>query len=83
MAYPEREPEMSASHDETYSAPSGYSDSQHHFRNFFASMRTRKQPVEDAVFGFRAAGPALLTNLSYFDSKLMAWDPEAMQVVKS
>ena len=58
--YPERDPEMSNAHEETYSAPGGYSDSAHHFRNFFASMRTRTKPVEDAVFGYRAAGPALL-----------------------
>ena len=41
-------------------APAGYSDSYDHFKNFFNSVRTRKQPVEDAIFGFRAAGAALL-----------------------
>jgi len=81
--YPVLEPEMSESRDETYSPPSGYNDSQHHFRNFFASMRTRKTPVEDAVYGFRAAGPALLTNISYSENRPVSWDPEAMQVVKA
>ena len=80
--YPEHEPEMTSSQDETHSAPSGYSDEQHHLRNFIAAVRTRKPVVEDATFGFRAAGPALLTNLSYFENKPYLWDPEAMQIVK-
>ena len=45
-------------------APAGYSDSYDHFKNFFASVRSRKPVVEDAVFGYRAAGAALLSNLS-------------------
>jgi len=34
--------------------------------------------VEDPVFGFRAAGPALLSNGSYFEQRVCAWDPETM-----
>ena len=49
---------------EKYVAPEGYSDSYDHFKNFFEAVRTRKPVVEDAVFGFRAAGAALLSNLS-------------------
>ena len=44
--------------------PKGYSDQYDHFKNFFASVRSRKPVVEDAVFGYRAAGAALLSNLS-------------------
>jgi len=80
--YPEHEPEMTSSQDETYSAPGGYSDEQHHLRNFIAAVRTRQPVVEDATFGFRAAGPALLTNLSYFENKPYLWDPDTMQIVK-
>jgi hypothetical protein len=36
--------------------------------------------VEDAVFGFRAAGPALLTNLSYFNRRSYDWDPEDVKI---
>jgi hypothetical protein len=36
--------------------------------------------VEDAVFGFRAAGPALLSNLSYFERRIVEWDPSAMKM---
>ena len=39
-----------------------------------------KPVVEDAVFGFRAAGPALLCNMSYFDQKIVGWDPVKMKV---
>ena len=67
---------------EKFVAPPGYSDSYDHFHNFFSAVRSRQPVVEDATFGFRAAGPALLTNMSYFDNKTILWDPEAMQVVK-
>ena len=62
-------------------APAGYSDSYDHFKNFFASVRTRKPPVEDAVFGFRAAGAALLSNLSMDRGAIVSWDPDAMKLL--
>ena len=66
---------------EKYVAAAGYSDSYDHFRNFFSAVRTRQPVVEDAVFGFRAAGAALLSNLSYEQGKVVHWDPEAMKLV--
>ena len=66
---------------EKYVAAAGYSDSYDHFRNFFSAVRTRQPVVEDAVFGFRAAGAALLSNLSYEQGKIIHWDPEAMKLV--
>ena len=65
---------------EKFSAPHGYSDSYDHFHNFFNSVRTRQQPVEDATFGFRAAGAALLSNLSLEKSSVIKWDPNAMKL---
>ena len=65
---------------EKYEAPSGYSDSYDHFKNFFASVRSRQPVVEDAVFGFRAAGAALLSNLSYERGAVIKWDPQAMKL---
>ena len=50
-----------------------------HHRNFYTAVRTRKPFFEDAVFGFRAAGPALLTNVSYFERRVCRWDPEKME----
>jgi predicted dehydrogenase len=66
---------------EKYVAPDGYSDSYDHFKNFFHSVRTRQTPVEDAVFGFRAAGAALLSNLSYDRGQVINWDPDAMKLL--
>ena len=63
-----------------YVAPSGYSDSYDHFKNFFASVRSRQPVVEDAVFGFRAAGAALLSNLSMERGAVVKWDPDAMKL---
>jgi predicted dehydrogenase len=66
---------------ERFVAPRGYSDSYDHFHNFFDSVRTRKPVVEDAVFGFRAAGAALLSNLSMEKGSIVHWNPTTMKVV--
>ena len=66
---------------EKYVAPEGYSDSYDHFKNFFAAVRSRKPVVEDAVFGYRAAGAALLGNLSMERDAVVHWDPDAMKLV--
>ena len=66
---------------EKYVAPHGYSDSYDHFKNFFHAVRTRQTVVEDAVFGFRAAGAALLSNLSLERGTVVHWDPDAMKLV--
>ena len=66
---------------ETYTVAEGYSDSYDHFHNFFNSVRSRKPVVEDPTFGFRAAGAALLGNLSIEKDAVVHWDPEAMKVV--
>jgi predicted dehydrogenase len=75
--YPDR-PELQPRNDETYAAPPRYTSVDDHFRNFFDAMRTRRPVVEDAVFGLRAAGPALLANHSYFENRPIGWDPEKM-----
>jgi len=66
---------------ERYVVPDGYSDSYDHFSNFFDAVRSRTPVVEDAVFGFRAAGAALLSNLSYEKDSVVHWDPKSMKVV--
>jgi predicted dehydrogenase len=80
LKYGEERAELSSSAEERYFAPPGYSDSLDHFTNFFKSVRSRDPVVEDAVFGFRAAGPALLTNQSYFENRAYGWNPETMRV---
>jgi len=66
--------------EDRYVVPEGYSDSYDHFKNFFHAVRTREPVVEDAVFGYRAAGAALLSNLSYEQGKVVAWDPVGMRL---
>jgi predicted dehydrogenase len=67
--------------EEKYVAPHGYSDSYHHVKNWIDSIRSRQAVVEDPVFGFRAAGAALLSNLSYDSGKPAHWDPEGMNLL--
>jgi hypothetical protein len=66
---------------EEYLAPHGYEDHAAHVANFFSAVRTRVPVVEDAVFGLRAAGPALLANHSHYEQKICGWDPGIMQRV--
>ena len=70
--------ELQPRNDETFAAPPRYTSVDDHFANFFDAMRTRRPVVEDAVFGLRAAGPALLANHSYFENRAIGWDPEKM-----
>jgi predicted dehydrogenase len=66
---------------ESFVPPPGYSESLDHLKNFFAAVRSRQPVVEDAVFGSRAAGAALLSNLSYERGGPVRWDPEEMKLV--
>ena len=63
-----------------YAPPPGYSDQYDHFHNFFGAVRSRQPVVEDAVFGFRAAGAALLGNVSIERDAVVHWDPETMKL---
>jgi predicted dehydrogenase len=65
---------------EKYVAPEGYRDNYDHFKNFFAAVRSRQPVVEDSVFGFRAAGAALLSNVSLEQGAVVKWDPDAMKL---
>lgn len=79
--YPDAASELEAGHGETYSPPGDYSDSLDHFTNFFSAIRSRSAVVEDSTFGLRAAGPALVSNQSYFDGKPIGWNPETMSIL--
>jgi predicted dehydrogenase len=78
--YPRSEAELREVTEVRYSAPPSYDERLDHFKNFFKAMRTREQVLEDAAYGFRAAAPALMVNLSYFDNRICEWDPEAMKL---
>ncbi len=79
--YPSQRPTADAMRpqaDDRYSPPQGYSEWLDHHRNFLNAVKSRRPVIEDPVFGFRAAGPALLSNVSYFEHRVCDWDPEAM-----
>lgn len=64
--------------DDTYAPPPGFNPQREHHRSFYQSVREHKPSIEDAVVGLRAAGPALLTNVSYFERRVCTWDPQTM-----
>jgi len=67
---------MRAMEDVRYTART--SAHQEHHRVFYEAIRAGRQSLEDAVFGLRAAGPALLANTSVYENRICRWDPEKM-----
>jgi len=70
----------SAREPEKFAVPKGYDERHDHFVNFFRSVREGRPVYEDAVFGYRAAAPALLCNDSYRQGRVIGWDPVAMKM---
>lgn len=70
------QPKQEEEADIEFKAPAGYSANLDHHKNFYAGIREKKKVVEDTLFGMQAAGPALASNKSYFDKKIIHWDPE-------
>ena len=50
-------------------------------KNWIDAIRTRQPIVENPVFGFRAAGAALLSNVSYESGQVVRWDPGEMKLL--
>lgn len=66
----------------TFEAEKGYLGGPYdHFVNFFNAIRNGEKVIQDAVFGYRAAAPALLCNDSYNKGTVIFWNPEKMQLV--
>jgi hypothetical protein len=70
---------MRPDREDVFQPPRGYSAHLEHHRNFYNGVRTRKPFFEDAEFGLRTAGPALLCNHSYFEGKICTWDTSKLQ----
>jgi predicted dehydrogenase len=67
----------------TFRAEKGYLGGPYdHFANFFSAIRNGGNVAEDAVFGYRAAAPALLCNDSYNQDTAIRWNPDKMLLVK-
>lgn len=65
-----------------YTAEKGYKGAHFdHFYNLFHAMRTGGKVAEDPLFGYRAAAPALLCNDSYFENRMVHWDPQQLAVI--
>lgn len=65
-----------------FSAPEGYNEHLDHWLNFINGVREGKPVNEGPEFGFRAAAPCLAANDSYFQKKIIHWDPESMKLLK-
>lgn len=77
--YPKKTPGIIES-DLEFKAPREYSANLDHHVNFYKGIREKAVIVEDALFGMRAAGPALATNKSYYDKAIINWNPGTAQL---
>lgn len=75
------EPEEKKVAENDFRAPEGYDDNVAHHTVFYKGIRENGPIKEDAWFSMRAAGPALATNKSVFEKKIINWDPEQAKVV--
>ncbi len=64
--------------DMNFITRSNYDQHFEHVKNWLQGVRTRQQVLQDPIFGFRAAAPALLSNVSYFEKRIAEWDPVNM-----
>ena len=65
-----------------YEAEKGYKGAHFdHFYNWATAIRNSKDVAENSLFGFRAAAPALLCNESYFENKIIQWDPQNLKLI--
>jgi predicted dehydrogenase len=67
--------------DTVFKAPDNYDEHLDHFGHFFDGVRKGTPVVEDPEFGFRAAAPCLAANDSYFENKIIHWDPVSMKLI--
>jgi len=79
---PDSRKEILPAAETVYRVEKGYKGAHYdHFNNFFTAVRGGKAVAEDAVFGYRAAAPALACNQSYYEKRAVYWDPVAMKSV--
>ena len=78
--HPPEKPEV-LEPESQFRAPEGYSADFDHHANFYKGIRDNAPIVEDALFSMRAAGPALASNKSVFEKKIIHWDPDGARAV--
>lgn len=79
--YPAEQAQEKKEVESDFRAPEGYDDNIAHHTVFYKGIRENGPIKEDAWFSMRAAGPALASNKSYFEKKIINWDPEKAKVV--
>jgi hypothetical protein len=81
--YPEETRKAEPVKEVKFVAPKEDDAHANHFRDFFDNIKKGSLgTVEDPIFGFRAAAPVLACNSSYFEKKVIHWDPVAMKLRK-
>ncbi|MCY7349461.1 MAG: Gfo/Idh/MocA family oxidoreductase [Cytophagaceae bacterium] len=79
VQYPPESRKAEPAKEVKFEAPKDEDAHAAHFGDFFKNVREGSQgTIEDPVFGFRAAAPVLACNESYFDNKVVYWDPVTM-----
>jgi predicted dehydrogenase len=65
-----------------FKAEEGYKGAHfdHHY-NWYRAIRGERAVIEDPLFGYRAAAPALLCNDSYFQGRTIKWDPVQLKLI--
>ena len=63
-----------------FQVPQGYDSRLDHFTYFFDAIRNDTRAYQDVVYGYRAAAPSLLCNMSYVEEQILYWDPEGMRL---
>ncbi len=79
--YPPLPPQIEEPAEAIYKSPREFDDHLAHHTNFYDCIREGRTPVEDAVFGLRAAAPSLAANLSFYEGKVVKWDGEKMMMM--
>ena len=76
--------EMQEPPEQVYTTPEDYGGEgmrYDHFADWFNVIQNGGETVEGPIFGLRAAGPALTSNTSHYEKRVVYWDPKNMQEV--
>jgi predicted dehydrogenase len=66
--------------ESVFRLPRNYSEQMVHHENWIDAIRRRRPVDEDASYGLRAAAPAILSNTSAREGRVVNWDPVAMKL---
>jgi len=79
--YPPESPIVDEPGEVKYSLPANWNENIAHHTTFYNAIRGKGKIIEDSTFGFRAAAPSLAANVSYFEKRIVNWDPDGMKVL--